>query len=66
MFRLREIEARMASPTAKGALPKRKGWFRFARMKSAPDWKSDRKEAFMEKPVKTMPSEMVGYRLTRE
>ena len=66
MFRAEEIELRMASPMAKETLPKRKGWFRFAWTKSPPAWKKGTKEAFMEKPERTMPSEMVGYMFTKE
>ena len=39
-------------------LPKRNGWFVFACSKAAPAAKSGTKVEFVEKPVKTMPSEM--------
>ena len=46
-------------------LPKRNGWLRYACSTFAPALKKPAKEEFIEKPVKTIPSEMVGYILTR-
>ena len=46
--------------------PKRNGWLRYACSKFDPAAKKPAKLAFVEKPVKTIPSEMVGYILTRE
>lgn len=66
MFNAEAMELRMASPAAKEALPKRKGWFRRARRKLPPAWKKGVNEEFIEKPVRTIPSEMSGYMFTRE
>ena len=60
------MDERIASPMANEALPKRKGWLRRARRKLPPAWKKGVKEAFMEKPVRTIPSEMSGYMFTKE
>lgn len=60
------MEFKIEVPVAKEALPKRNGWFKFARTKFAPAWKRPTKELFVEKPVRTMPSEIEGYMLTRE
>ena len=45
--------------------PKRNGWLRYACSKFDPAPKKPVKLPFIEKPVKTIPSEMVGYMLTR-
>lgn len=56
---------RIDATAVEEALPKRNGWFRYACSKFAPAPNKPTKLAFIEKPVKTMPSEMVGYMLTR-
>ena len=66
MFNEEAMEERMVSPMANEALPKRKGWLSRARRKLPPASKKGVKEAFMEKPVRTIPSEMSGYMFTRE
>lgn len=45
--------------------PKRNGWLRYACSKFDPAPNKPTKLAFIEKPVKTIPSEMVGYMFTR-
>ena len=44
-------------------LPKRKGWLRLAWTKAPPAAKLPTKDEFVENPVKTIPSEIVGYKL---
>ena len=45
--------------------PKRNGWLRYACSKFDPAPNKPTKLEFIEKPVKTIPSEMVGYMFTR-
>ena len=59
------VMLRIDSTAEAETFPKRNGWLRYACSKFPPAPKRPVKLEFIEKPVKTIPSEMVGYMFTR-